>query len=170
MESELWEVNVKWPDGVEIKFSSVQPFRDVTGFSVHEAIVFMATVRATRSNLLFVLFRWLLMSLLVSRVRVIMWCGIPWNLHFDSWFSLCLSISLCVCYQSNDLFTFLKWHSLVNFPAFSAWFSVWVRWAEQADDNERQENSIWLCWQWTIGALQSSINSICAVLDYHLKF
>lgn len=31
-------------------------------------------------------------------------------------------------------------------------------------ENERQGNSVWLCRQWAIGALQSSINSMCTAI------
>lgn len=78
---------------------------------------------------------------------------------------LCVQ-SQCVCHQSNDLFRFLKWHSLVNFSAFSACFPYGrdELGSLMTIENERQGNSVWLCRQWAIGALQSSINSMCTAI------
>lgn len=76
------------------------------------------------------------------------------------------AVSLSICHQRNDLFRFLNWHSLVNFPAFSACSYVRQRWAGSlmTMGKERQGNSVWFYGQWATGALQSSINSMCTAI------
>lgn len=94
------------------------------------------------------------------------------NLHSDSClllflplFDLSVSVikaMICLDFWNSTALLVYSIPSIFSMVFFSMDKKSWAGWWQQ--EKKRQGNSVWLYRQWAIGALQSSINSMCTAI------